>query len=105
MYVAESQSRCQSTVAAAKFNFIKQMDSSIIELKSQNAKTCSHLKPRSRKASELMIKVKHRAANPTCRDGETPKRDSKSNLVCLQSSPKGAMHSEAQNKALLCNTE
>ena len=61
MYVAIDRS--QTTAAAA--TFIKKIDAWILELRTY-AKTCPCLKPRSRKASELMIK--HRSANLTYRN-------------------------------------
>jgi DNA polymerase elongation subunit (family B) len=78
MHLAKSQS--QTTAAAA--TFIKQIDSWIMELRGQNLRV-DYL---ARKASQLMIK--HRAANPTYRDGEAPWIDSKESLaqrICLQS--------------------
>ena len=63
MYVAKSQSQ----TTAATTTFIKQIDSWIMELRSKNlCQSMVLLKPRSRKASKLMIK--HRAANITYRD-------------------------------------
>ena len=61
MYVAIDRS--QTTEAAS--TFIKKIDTWILELRNY-AKTCPCLKPRSRKASELLIK--HRAANLSYRD-------------------------------------
>ena len=61
MYVAIDRSR----TTEAESMFIKKIVTWILELRNY-AKTCPCLKPRSRKASELLIK--HRAANLSYRD-------------------------------------